>query len=722
MADTLEQILAELKKINKEVGVNNEANKKSQEQIKTSTELLKEQNKEYERLSQQIEAELKLQEDLAEQLETADATQKKLIKEKIKFSKEYTKSLKEQTKEAKRFSKALAFTKGAFDVVTKAATKYNQAVAKTTGIDFSKVFSYDAAKEGALALDELGKSILKVGGLSGDFRKEISAVSKEMQHFGVVNQDVVDAQIQLMNSMSRFTMASRQQQAALRNSTLRYQKARNAGAEYTEVVNILTTAFGKSNEEAMSMADEMGAAAEAMGVGSQRAFASFAAATPRLLLSVDNVKREFLKLTAAAKVTGVEVTALQQVSQGFDTFEDAARKTSQLNAMFGTQLNSVEMLRLNDKERIDLIRERLQLQGKDVKNLEKYEKLSLAGILQVDTKTLTQAFANVGEEVGNLAGLGEDADVKAFQESLNKAVSIRATLQSTMNSLNNMIGEKLIPSMESLSKGLLNRDFQKEMEQAATFLEPFYAKITEMGIKSAQEVGAEIAKVSGGMEAAKTGLDMGGTGGIAGLILSTIKEGIGSLLGTVGGIGISAALASKFGKGKVATEAATQITKSPLASKTAKFFMNPAAIFTAISAAITTGAGILAHQAMTKHGAYFSADPYASMDEDFGGTTEPQVTPSAGIPAMLAREPEIKVPEMLMKPSVPTPPTVPSTSAPRGTDRVSRMADQIADRVAKSFNPVINMTAYVGDKQTTVRLVKDALNSSYPLGRATTGG
>jgi hypothetical protein len=66
--------------------------------------------------------------------------------------------------------------------------------------------------------------------------------------------------------------------------------------------------------------------------------------------------------------------------------------------------------------------------------------------------------------------------------------------------------------------------------------------------------------------------------------------------------------------------------------------------------------------------------------------------------------------------------TTASSTSEAQNNPVNDIADQIADRIIKSFNPVINMTAYVGDKQTTVRLVKDALNSSYPLGRATSGG
>jgi hypothetical protein len=90
-------------------------------------------------------------------------------------------------------------------------------------------------------------------------------------------------------------------------------------------------------------------------------------------------------------------------------------------------------------------------------------------------------------------------------------------------------------------------------------------------------------------------------------------------------------------------------------------------------------------------------------------------------PVSLQRDPSMPyVPPMLAR--APATPTVPTTTTTTSKEGVSTMATQIAAEVAKSFNPVINMTAYVGDKQTTVRLVKDALNSSYPLGRATNGG
>ncbi len=742
MADTLEQILAELKKINQTTKTNQDATKETNEQLKTSADLLEQQNKQYEEINKQIEAELKLQNKLTQQLQDADEEQTKLIKEKIKFSKEYTRSLKNQTKESEKFAKTFGRVKQVFGAVTKAAQKYNQTITKTTGIDFTQIFSYESAREAALSLDELGKSILKVGGISGDFRKDIEKTQKSMQEFGVTNQDVADSTTLLINSMSRFTLASSQQRTALRRTVLQLQKAKNAGAEAATSMELLSTVFGESNNEVNMLTKQMAASGEAMGIPPQKMLAAFAAAAPRLAVLGGDIRREFMRMAATAKVTGAEFSSLVQISQGFDTFEEAAKKTSQLNAMFGTQLNSVELLRMeSDEQRIAFIKNQLLMQGQTIESIGKFGRLSLSRILGTDVKTLRQAFRDVGKEIDETARKGEAADVGTFEGQLNKAISVRDKLQATINSLKNMIGKTLVPALEDLSKGLMGKDFQNNMNEAAKTVGDFYAKITKAGEEAAKNIGAEIAKVAGTQTAADMFL-----GPLAGLLGDL---GLGALLMRRGGGGTSTPnVSGGGGSGPKPLKSARNIRGTPAdkikvpkrpmpdlsrMNKPAPFMeklfkrlrvppsvirgaRNPQALLAVLATALV-GGGL------------YAAREEGLFGEEFGGYKgEQRVVDTTGIPGYgdigvpesIARPVVPEVPPMLAAP--PATPTVPTTTTTTSKEGVSTMATQIAAEVAKSFNPVINMTAYVGDKQTTVRLVKDALNSSYPLGRATNGG
>jgi hypothetical protein len=732
MADTLEQILAELKKINQTTKTNQDATKETNEQLKTSADLLEQQNKQYEEINKQIEAELKLQNELTQQLQDADEEQTKLIKEKIKFSKEYTRSLKNQTKESEKFAKTFGKVKQVFGAVTKAAQKYNQTITKTTGIDFTQIFSYDSAREAALSLDELGKSILKVGGISGDFRKDIEQTQKSMQEFGVTNQDVADSTIMLINSMSRFTLASSEQRAALRRTVLQLQKAKNAGAEAATSMDLLTTVFGESNNEVDMLTKQMAASGEAMGIPPQKMLAAFAAAAPRLAVLGGDIQREFMRMSATAKVTGAEFSSLIQISQGFDTFEEAAKRTSQLNAMFGTQLNSVELLRMeSDEQRIAFIKNQLMMQGQTIESIGKFGRLSLSRILGTDVKTLRQAFRDVGKEIDETARKGEEADVSAYQKQLNTAITIRETLQSTINSLKNMIGEALVPALEGVSKNLMNKDFQTSMKNTADYLGSIYSTITKAGSMAAQAGGAGIAAAAGTKEA----IDM-----TVGPTVSLIGDVI-SALGLAGFGGQLYNFIDRVKNGRTKTPSSPGGPKPRMGPSMPKGPKPPIPRIPAPSLGVlgSTVLPILALGAAALGMQEFAEYMENQVDtialskglrgpitlEEMGLQPLPgEQIGSGGVslpPVSLQRDPSMPyVPPMLAR--APATPTVPTTTTTTSKEGVSTMATQIAAEVAKSFNPVINMTAYVGDKQTTVRLVKDALNSSYPLGRATNGG
>lgn len=73
--------------------------------------------------------------------------------------------------------------------------------------------------------------------------------------------------------------------------------------------------------------------------------------------------KEFAKLKAISASTGVEISKLISISEGFTTFEDAARATQQLNLVLGTNLSSVQLMNMSESERVETIQRAIRAQG-----------------------------------------------------------------------------------------------------------------------------------------------------------------------------------------------------------------------------------------------------------------------------------------------------------------------------------------------------------------------
>jgi hypothetical protein len=733
MANTLEEILAELKKINKASEDATNIADKTKKQIKSSTEALKEQNQQYEEINKAIKDELALQKQLKKEIDEAAESEKKALKEKLKFSKEYTKSLREQTKAYQNSKKFAAGAKKGIDLLVKAWKGYNAAVATATGVDFQKVFSYTGAREAGLALNDLGKSITKVGGLAGDFQKDIIKTTEELKDFAILNEDVADSTKMLINSMSRFTLVSSEQRRAIRTTVLQLQKARNAGSEAASSMDILNTVFGKSAEESNELTLQLSAAGEAMGIPPQKMLAAFAQASPRLAVLGGDIRREFLKIAATAKATGAEFSSIIQISEGFDTFEEAARRTSQLNAMFGTQLNSVQLLRMeSDEQRIAFIKNQLMMQGQTLESIGKFGRLSLAKILGTDVKTLRQAFRDVGKEVDMAVQKAEQTDVNDYMQRLKDAMSIKDETAAAMQSLENAIANNLIPALEMVPETL--RGIKEDLKSTLEFVGKAQRDLLQEVLGTVPKTAKAVALG----QAAEDQLDIRSKTGTLGFDwMPDWAKKLVSLAyqnkGTLGGIALGALL--RGGGGAAATAGAGAATGGIMAGIGSAGLAVEGFIVSLASAMmpiLATAAGLVgpgvAVLGANKFAEYMEnqidtvamskglrgpitleemgLQPLPGEQIGSGGASLPPVSIARGSygaihpPAMIASEP----------------------TAPTQTTSAAYEGASVVDQVAKALqNVTINVHAQIGDKEikdVVTKTAVDAVNKSYPLDRA----
>ena len=772
---TLEDILAELQKINKTVGDNEDATKEVNKELETSVDLLKERNEEYEKAYNALAKELEAYQKIQEEIKTASGARKNALKEQLKLSTENLKKLKAQTREGQKRQKQLENT-------LKVMRGIERTVGAITKLDFVGSLNPGALVDAAHKLQALEKSLTKTGAVSKQFEKRVLETQTRLKKFYLTTEDSAKGLGTLITSTTQFQKASKKTDESIAKTVIALEKGFNAGAEGAQAYEQLATVFGKTDKEASKMIENLTLTGRAMSIPVKQMLTSFQQAAPRLAIYGDGMDRELKRLQATSKATGVSISSLLQISQGFDTFEDAARKTSQLNAMFGTQLNSVDLLNMKDEERIRVIREQLALQGKSVETLGKFELLSLSRIIGVDAATLKAGFKDVGDEVDALIAKGEEGSAQDFGKAVQDALTAQEKFEGAMSRMKNIVVKPIKELLDDVAKFLDENGVLSKVEtffgnalQTAKDLNQFIAKAA-----GADPTATAVALIGGGTIATailaykllkKTAINsitsiLKAAGVNAGALAPAGAKGVASGAGAVakGAASATATAAGAAGNAnkvvgsmKVAGKTVPIIMGEKIAVEGAETAAKSApGLLSKMKGTIGKGAGKIAGKGVAKTAlkalpglGFLMALGFGAnraMNGDYLGAGLELASGAAGLFPGIGTVASIGiqgalVTRDLMKTGegVPTgrgvsapksPPapvatenkTTASSTSEAQNNPVNDIADQIADRIIKSFNPVINMTAYVGDKQTTVRLVKDALNSSYPLGRATSGG
>ena len=202
---------------------------------------------------------------------------------------------------------------------------------------------------------------------------------------------------------------------------------------------------------ASSFASELTETAQALGVTPQKMAADFAQVGGSLAKLGNEGPKAFKELARVSKLTGMEIDKLISLTSKFDTFEDAATMTGQLNAALGGNfVNAMDMMMTTDPvERFNMLKDAISSTGQSFDDMSYYQR---------------QFFANsMGlESVGDLALMmsgnmdlmsGATQQSAADYEQMAKEAAATADLQRLFNS----VLAEMAPMMGELLKSV--RDF-----------------------------------------------------------------------------------------------------------------------------------------------------------------------------------------------------------------------------------------------------------------------
>ena len=291
-------------------------------------------------------------------------------------------------------------------------------------------------------LAKSGASLEQYGGLMANTTDQTVAA-------GVSMQDAQQSILALHSGMSSFNTMNKADQQVLTNTTAIMSKLGVDAQTSASNLDILTKSMGMNAKEADKATKEIAATAQALGVSQQKMAADFASAAPVLSAHGEAGVQIFRKLAAQSKATGIEMGALLGIANQFDTFEGAAEAAGKLNAVLGTQLNSIELLTASEDERIKILQQSVAASGKSWESMNKFEKQTVAAAAGIsDVNEAGKLFGTTAQQMENAAGAAEK--MALADKDLAKQAASASTAGEKLALIAERFGVVMIPLIDTV--------------------------------------------------------------------------------------------------------------------------------------------------------------------------------------------------------------------------------------------------------------------------------
>ena len=280
-------------------------------------------------------------------------------------------------------------------------------------------------------------------GAGGRFNEQIVAIGDSNLEFGVGIQESAQAFQALHSNLSQFTTLSAAAQNRAANLATQLQGV-GISADLTATnLDLATGALGMTIDEAIASQRRLADLSEQLGVAPQQMAADFAAAVPALAAHGPAMETVFVDLAKQAKATGIEVQSLISIAKQFDTFEGAATAAGKLNAILGGGLlNSVELLTASEAERIAMLRESIEMSGRNFDSMNKFERMAIASAAGItDMAEASRLFGSTSIEFTKM---------QKEQKTLQERAAASADIQKKLNNMMQMFAVAVLPVVNVL--------------------------------------------------------------------------------------------------------------------------------------------------------------------------------------------------------------------------------------------------------------------------------
>jgi hypothetical protein len=394
-----------------------------------------------------------------------------------------------------------------------------------------------------------------------------------LRDLNITSREAIATQRELYLQMSSFSELGKGAQMALTEHAAVLGRIGVSASTSAKLFQAMSKSMNTGNMKGLST--DMVNFARALGESPDKSLGQFTANLSQFLRYGGRSVETFKDLAVVAKKTGTEISELIGIAKGFDTFEGAADKVGQLNAILGGPfLNTMGFIKETDiAKRIQMIADAIKKSGKDISEYYTSDAISsIVGGNGVETlnKILNQNLTNVqshtaalnaqGRSMMDLNKIARDYNVTSndftttTMENISGVGKFNDTVQGSIQTMNSLSGvtQMVGVGLQIFSVGMNIAGYaaltaKLNMDRAAMSALRMGAVMKSVGIlggiASVMYAGSNL--LSG---EATAGEWIGGALSLAGLAAAGLMTG-GVGLAVAGGLSVAGAAISGFASG-----------------------------------------------------------------------------------------------------------------------------------------------------------------------------
>ncbi len=284
----------------------------------------------------------------------------------------------------------------------------------------------------------------------GELNEMIFKTSIDTKEFGIGMQQTVEAAKELYTSMSGFTELSSEAQGSMLTLAAGMEKAGVSANDTGKLFDTAMKGFGMTVGEAENLSKELLATSQALNVPAGQLAKNFNSAMTELSKYGPDGIKVFKGLAAQAKLAGVEMSTLLGVAGQFDTIEGAASATSRLNAVLGSNINTMQMLNATEEERIALLQQAVNASGKSFDEMDRFEKQAIASAAGISD--MSEAAKLFNAETSAFGAAADDInEIGAAQADMAAATSAATSIGEKLTLMFEMMAVAVMPIISVLN-------------------------------------------------------------------------------------------------------------------------------------------------------------------------------------------------------------------------------------------------------------------------------
>jgi|ETNvirnome_2_300_1030623.scaffolds.fasta_scaffold00330_8 hypothetical protein len=288
----------------------------------------------------------------------------------------------------------------------------------------------------AFSMDQARADFERTTGATESQTRAMLKSAAAARRFNVSAEETAKINTSLRDGFTDFTMLSTDMQQSITDTGVMLKAYGNISDQaLSQGMQTATKYLGETPEMARKSMMSIAAYAKDLGVEPGKLTEQFGKMGPQLAKFGDQGGKAFKDLARISKITGMEMTKILSITDKFDTFEEAAKRTGLLNAALGGNfVNAMDMMMDTDPAaRFEMIRDAIAQTGLSFDDMSYYQKnfyKEALGLDSVGDLALLMAGnfdaldENLGKTSDDYKDMAEQAEIMmSLQESFNSLLA-----------------------------------------------------------------------------------------------------------------------------------------------------------------------------------------------------------------------------------------------------------------------------------------------------------